>query len=362
MSIYRLLKCDCGRQSLKQSVPRSPICKCGQTMRVLPNYYIRYSVDGKRLLEAAGPDRHTAEKLLKKREGEVAEEKHFGKRSITWDQAVKRFLEAPNSVAAGTKAMYENSIRAFAPRLHGKLMRDISAATIADFIRTRLTSGATNSTINRDLSTLKRIISFCIDQGELPAHNVVLEKVKSLKENPARERILTPEEWERLLEECRKNPRLCLAVSIVSQTGLRKHGVYTLNWRDVHFEGKYIDKVVKGGKKVAIPMTDTLYDLLLTEKAKSESEWVLPSPDCQDLHVSMNSNLGFPEACKRAEIDNFRFHDLRHSFATLFVIRTGDKEACRVILGHSKSATTDKYVNIPDSHIRESMKKFEERE
>jgi len=101
-------------------------------------------------------------------------------------------------------------------------------------------------------------------------------------------------------------------------------------------------------------------DLLLAEKTTSESEWVLPSPECLNLHVSMNSNLGFPEACKRAEIEDFRFHDLRHSFATLFVIRTGDKEACRVILGHSKSATTDKYVNIPDSHIRESMKKFEE--
>ena len=109
-------------------------------------------------------------------------------------------------------------------------------------------------------------------------------------------------------------------------------------------------------------MTEMLFNHLLAEKERNESEWVLPSPECPDLHVSMNSNLGFPEACKRAEIDDFRFHDLRHSFATLFVIRTGDKEACRVILGHSKTATTDKYVNIPDSHIRESMKKFEERE
>ena len=153
-----------------------------------------------------------------------------------------------------------------------------------------------------------------------------------------------------------------LAVFLVSQTGLRKEAVYSLAWDNVHLDDRYLEQRGKRGKMAVIPLTEALHTVLHNAKEASTSEWVFPSPEHPQAHISKNSNLGFPEACERAGISNLRFHDLRHSFATLFVIRTGDKEACRVILGHSKSATTDKYVNIPDSHIRESMKKFEERE
>ena len=361
MSVCRLFKCECGKQSYVPDAPKEVTqipCSCGRLMRMLPNWYVTYSVAGKKKVEAVSPSRRQAEAVFRKRVIQAKEGHFFVKIApVPWDHGVARLTKFLQTAGVNTRRMHENSLVALSAFFGGQRVGDISPALVDRFKALRAAK-VTSSTINRELATLKKIVALCMENGDLIKNPI--EWVRPLKENPSRDRVLTEEEYERLLNACGTNPRLFLAVSIVSQTGLRKHGVYTLSWRDVHFEGKYIDKVVKGGKKVAIPMTEMLYDLLLAEKEMSESEWVLPSPESQNLHVSMNSNLGFPEACKRAEIEDFRFHDLRHSFATLFVIRTGDKEACRVILGHSKSATTDKYVNIPDSHIRESMKKFEE--
>ena len=363
MSVCRLFKCECGKQSYVPDAPKEVTqipCSCGRLMRMLPNWYVTYSVGGKKKVEAVSPSRRQAEAVWQKRVIQV-KEGHFFEKSVPvpWEQGVAKLTRSLRTASVNTRRMHANSLVALNSFFEGHRVGDISPALVDRFKTLRMTQ-VSNSTINRELATLKKIVVLCIESGDILKNPI--EMVKPLRENLSRDRVLTEEEYERLLTACSANPRLFLAVSIVSQTGLRKHGVYTLNWRDVHFEGKYIDKVVKGGKKVAIPMTDMLCNLLSAEKESSKSEWVLPSPERPEVHVSMNSNLGFPEACKRAEIDDFRFHDLRHSFATLFVIRTGDKEACRVILGHSKSTTTDRYVNIPDSHIRESMKKFEERE
>ena len=363
MSVCRLYKCDCGKQSFVPDAPKEVTalrCSCGRPMRMLPNWYISYTVGGKKKVEAVSPSRRQAEAVFRKRIIQ-AKEGHFFEKSapISWAQGVAGLEKAMRMMTPNTVNMHRNSLVALKSFFEGYRVGDITP-TLVERFKTLRAAQVTPSTINRELATLRKIMVLCMESGDLLKNP--MGNVKLFRENAARERVLSEEEYSRLLAECAVNPRLLLAVTIVSQTGLRKHGVFSLNWRDVHFEGRYIAKAVKGGKEVAIPMTNALYKLLSKERTGSDSEWVIPSPEVSGAHISTNSDLGFPQACKRAGIEDFRFHDLRHSFATLFVIKTGDKDACRVILGHSNMATTDRYVNIPSRHIRESMERFEESE
>lgn len=131
-------------------------------------------------------------------------------------------------------------------------------------------------------------------------------------------------------------------------------------WPEIDFTKGQIKKAVKGGKVVTIPLTGRLRKALLDFKASRKilSEYVIPSPRNPRKPLS-NPRKGFVRALKTAGIKNFRWHDLRHTFATHFLRRTGDLRALQEILGHSSITQTEKYAHVLDEHRREAMEKFE---
>lgn len=64
---------------------------------------------------------------------------------------------------------------------------------------------------------------------------------------------------------------------------------------------------------------------------------------------------GFKAALKRAGIEDFRFHDLRHTFANHFVMRGGDLKALQEILGHTTLTMTMKYAHLAQGHKQEAI-------
>jgi integrase len=211
-------------------------------------------------------------------------------------------------------------------------------------------SRVSNSSVNRELFVLKAILS---------AHDISL-KVRNFKENPHRERILTDEERCRLLEECSKSKRLYLAVQIALSTGLRKEGVYSLRWDNLDLQRRFLTTSrTKGSKKVIIPIVESLYLLLIEEKLQNNSSWIFPSPEDPVKHISLKSDLGFPRACERAGIEDFRFHDLRHLAGSRLYEVSGDKMLVKKFLGHGAQDITDRYIQTPDKRLVEAMKRME---
>ncbi|MDY0282325.1 MAG: site-specific integrase, partial [Salinivirgaceae bacterium] len=209
-----------------------------------------------------------------------------------------------------------------------------------------------------------------------------LSSVKKMEEE-GRERYLSSEEIGRLLSEC-KSPHLHIAVMIALNTGLRLTDVLTLEWRrDVDMEEKVVRKriVKKKGplKVVMIPMTAALHSALTDYKKQQKvmSKWVVPSPVKPSKCMSADSNFGFETACVRAGIDvierewtvkgvkkkfkgsSFRFHDLRHTFASHFAQRTGNLGALQEILGHSDPKMTKRYAHFCVDFKRKMMELFE---
>jgi integrase len=149
-----------------------------------------------------------------------------------------------------------------------------------------------------------------------------------------------------------------MAAIIALETGLRRHGCMTLKWSDM--DDDYIRKNVKGGTLVTIPITNTLREALSEYKRQSVvmSKYVIPSPVDPSTHLRVDSDIGFETACKNAEIKDFRFHDLRHTFATNFLRKTKDLRALQEILGHADIKMTEKYTHVVKEHLKERMDQF----
>lgn len=105
----------------------------------------------------------------------------------------------------------------------------------------------------------------------------------------------------------------------------------------------------KGEKRREVPVNDDLAELFKDIRKRSglRSKYIFTY---LGKRIETNVTRSFKSALKRAGITKFRFHDLRHSFASHFVMRGGDLKTLQEILGHSNIATTMRYAHLSKAH------------
>jgi integrase len=86
------------------------------------------------------------------------------------------------------------------------------------------------------------------------------------------------------------------------------------------------------------------------------SPYVFSKPDGSRYHNSLN---GFWRAIKRAGITDFKFHDLRHCFASALVQKGVDLYQVQRLLGHKSNAMTQRYAHLSPEHLREAINKLD---
>ncbi|HOW89608.1 MAG TPA: site-specific integrase, partial [Elusimicrobiales bacterium] len=143
-------------------------------------------------------------------------------------------------------------------------------------------------------------------------------------------------------------PRLVPVVVCALTTGMRRSELLNLDWRDIDFASNTIQVLKsKSGKSREIPVMPALRTLLENLGPKSHGNvFKMPYITLRRLyHKALGS------AC----ITSFRFHDLRHTFASHFAMKTGDLPALQQILGHASIQMTLRYAHLSDKHIAEKM-------
>jgi integrase len=220
------------------------------------------------------------------------------------------------------------------------------------------------ATVNRDISTLKRMYSLAEEWGHIESSQ--MRRVKKLKEDDPRTRFLTEAEEAALLAECRASSEELYLIALVAlQTGMRKEAIVSLKWPQVDFKARMVSQAGKGGKVVRIPLTNALHDAL---KAYRDSQsviypYVFPGSGSEKRrlsHRNVEAHAPWDRAVLRAGLEDFRFHDLRHTFATNFYRRTKNWKALQEILGHADISTTMRiYCHLEDEDKKEAMREFE---
>jgi len=152
----------------------------------------------------------------------------------------------------------------------------------------------------------------------------VAVEIKKLGEKGARTEFLGQNEIDRLLKKASDDLRPILVMAL--HTGMRRGEIFNLQWRDVDLANRVITvRESKSGKKRTIPIDETLYSILRGLPSRFTKGLVFPAPKSPKdgkQKVRHDVKREFNDAVAKAEIKNFRFHDLRHTFASHLVMRS----------------------------------------
>jgi integrase len=139
---------------------------------------------------------------------------------------------------------------------------------------------------------------------------------------------------------------------------MRRGELLGLHWKDINFEERRIilERHIKNNERRIIPMNETLFAALKSLFfVNPDSEMVFP-----DINGDM-VGMAFRRACKRAGIEDFRFHDLRHTFASHLIMGGANPRTVQTLLGHKDLRMTMRYSHLSPEHLRDAVSTLEKR-
>jgi integrase len=222
---------------------------------------------------------------------------------------------------------------------------------------TRAGKPRTDATVNRELSTLRHMLNKAVEWGMLETSPFAKGSRLVLKENNHRLRFLNESEIEALLKACDDlktgTPHLRPIVEVALLTGMRRGELLSLKWEQIRNGFLYLTET-KSGKARQIPINNRLAEVLKEVRRGNQlkSPYVFCGPDGKRF---LEVKRSFASACRRAGIEAFRFHDLRHTFASQLVMRGASLKAVQELLGHASLAMTMRYAHLSHEHLKDSV-------
>jgi len=204
------------------------------------------------------------------------------------------------------------------------------------------------ATINRLMATLKHMMHKAYEWEFITEDNWKrVRQVKLLEENNRRLRFLTKEECAELINQCKGVTRAIVITALNS--GMRKSEILSLKWENVDLKHGFIllDKT-KNGERREIPINESLKAVFQGITRRLDVPYVFYDPETGKPYG--NIKRSFATACRRAGIHDFRFHDIRHTFASHLVMAGIDITTVRELLGHSTLTMTLRYAHLAPSH------------
>jgi len=196
-----------------------------------------------------------------------------------------------------------------------------------------------DSTVNRHLAYLRAAVNYADTAWDVHVPDITKAiKVQTTKEPPSRKRFLTSTEAWALVDQLADH--LVGPVTFSLMTGMRQANCLNLDWSQVNFDARQIIIVLKGGEEQVVPMSQPVVDLLIEIGPRKEGFVFL-----RDGQPISSPRTAFRAACRRAGIEDFTWHDLRHTFATWMVQRTGRINLVQKALGHKHITTTMRYAH-----------------
>lgn len=210
-------------------------------------------------------------------------------------------------------------------------------------------------TINRHVAAIKHMFTKACE-WEMVEEEVLkrVRKVKLLEENNSRLRFLSKTECQALIKACDAHLRPIVICAL--NTGMRKGEILSLKWDNVDLvHGFILLQITKNGERREVPINNTLMAILQDLfRGTSERPRRIDIPyvfyDTRTEDRYNNVQKSFNTAMKRAGIKDFRFHDLRHTFASHLVMAGVDITTVKELLGHKTLTMTLRYAHLAPSH------------
>jgi integrase len=305
------------------------------------------AANGERIQRSSGSQiKQEAQELHDKLKAEGWRVKNLGsKPRHTWQEAVIRWMGEHSH----KKSLKDDKghFRWLNPHLNNKHIDEINKTLLEELKKAKLATGASNATVNRVLALLRALLKRAKDEWEwldsIPA-------VKLLPEPKTRLRWLTNDEADRLITELPEHLNAMARFTLA--TGLRESNVTGLQWSQLDMQRKcawiHADQA-KAEKAIAVPLGSDALDVIRDQFGKHE-HFVFTY---EGEPVTRANNHAWRKALIRAGIDNFRWHDLRHTWASWHVQNGTRLEILKELGGWSDLTMVMRYAHLSSDHLQE---------
>ena len=331
-------------------------------------YWMSFRIVGRRVFESTGTaNKKLAERIYSCQVLEAAEGKWFEKKrpvELAMSELVDRYMRevSPNlmpSTQERNRYMTRNLMRFFA----SYQVREVTPSIVSKYKAEMLETGYNKQTIVRELGLLRRMFNIAIWEWELCDENPVCKVLRALgKVDNRRVRYLNPGEWQKLHVTL---PTWMRPIAVLARhTGLRRGSLLELTWQQIDFQRKLVTvPKTKNGEPIGIPLTETAIKTLgeLQRRRYLQSPYIFCDREGEPIPPKRVS-VAFGRACKRAGIENLRFHDLRHDFASNLVQAGVDIYTVKELLGHKDLRMTTRYCHLHPEKLREAIRVLDREE
>ena len=314
-----------------------------------PFYQYDFSIDGRRIRGSCKTVSKTEARIIENRKRSAIVAGAEGEQ-LTMETAFERYLhQHAHALPTFGNIAYQgrNLIAGLGKDTY---LHEITGSAIAAYV-TKRRGEVSDSSVNRELTLLRAVTNMAARrwQAKVP---MIDWRAQRLREPAPRDRYLTPAEIQALLAEAADHIKPAILLSLY--TGVRLSNCIGLDWsqvdmthRVIHFR---IKSVAPGGQPHDVPIHDVLRAVLAAlgpRQAGPVFRYRGRAIKCW--------RKAFKRACERAGIEDFRWHDLRHTAASMMVQAGVPLDVVQDVLGHKDIATTRRYAHREDTAKRDAI-------
>jgi integrase len=324
--------------------------------------------------ESASFERLTdAKKWAQDTESAIRHGRHFkttAAKRHTLADLIDRYIKDVLPTKPKSKAKQTAMLNWWKAEIGSYSLADVSPALIAEH-RDKLAAGKTKRGTQRNPATVVRYmaaLSVCFTHAVKEwgwIDDTPMRKVTKPKESRGRVRFLSDAERARLLKACKEsnNTYLYPVVVLALSTGMRSGEIMGLTWDVVDLNrGRAILHETKNNERRAVAITGHALDELkeLSKVRRIDTNVLFPSKEITPQKPQKPMDLRAPwlAALKKADIQDFKFHDLRHSAASYLAMNGASLAEIAEVLGHKTLQMVKRYAHLSEGHtarVVESM-------
>jgi len=336
---------------------KTKVCSCGCDLSKLSGkiYWIEYYLYGKRKRERIGPHKMAAEQRQREVLSQRTEGRYIRKAKeikLSFDQLSAWYKEHPE---IKNKKSYDRdllSLKTLSQFFGGKAVQEVTTALINQYRDQRSNQLSRRkktikpATVNRELACLRHM--FLLAERDKIIENMPFKEIHLLDEDNKRNRLLSQTEYEKLIAQC--VPDLARIVMTAYYTAMRQGEILNLTWDRVDLKNGVVRlraEDTKNKSKRTVPLTKELIEIL----------------DAMPRHITgrvftvngkpvSSIKKSFASACTRAGIEDFTFHDLRHTAINNWRLQGHDYFRIMAASGHKTMDVFKRYNTVTDDEIR----------
>lgn len=340
----------------KRNSQKADECRCGFKIKKAAhkNYWIEYYFGGQRKRERIGPSKAAAEQRLRDVLKSRAEERFIKKdknAKVSFDQLSNWYLKLPQIKSKRSYDRDELSLNTIKPFFTGKMVKDLTLNFLEGYRQKRLGDNSIHkrpvksATVNREMACLRHMLNLAEAEGMIDS--IPFKGLKALKENNVRERILSAEEYERLLSHC--PPHTAQVVKMAYHTAMRQGEILNLTWDRIDIKAGVVrlkPEDTKTNEGRMIPLQQEIIEMLeAMPRSITGRVFILEGVPFGEIKRS------FTTACKKAGIANFTFHDLRHTCINNWRLQGHDFFRIMAASGHRTLEVFKRYNTVTEDEL-----------